>query len=185
MQTAIQAPRPSEDFLSSQPCSSNDRLGTSLQSRPTLPMRIRLQRWAETKQHRAHTIACEFRSFLGRIQSQRTKTGYMRPMLYLKPALSQTPDLMSSASRASIRYIKSVEAEMPWASLFDMSLVMQGWAEGAAWCLRNSESHTTQEEIQAFTPPHNSNLDKGQISDAIPAAIAGVTRKDECTRTKL
>jgi hypothetical protein len=30
-----------------------------------------------------------------------------------------------------------------------------------------------------------SKLDSGQISEAIPAAIAGVIRSDECTRQKL
>jgi hypothetical protein len=32
---------------------------------------------------------------------------------------------------------------------------------------------------------HASSAVKGQTSEVIPAAIAGVTRKDECTRTKL
>lgn len=113
------------------------RTGTSRQYRLALPLRMKLHFGLVRTKVRAYILWCEVRSLVHRIRGPRSRTEYLLPSQYLHPCLLRDRHLKSSAISASIDCIESVKAQMPWASLFDLSLVLQGWAAGAAWAACN------------------------------------------------
>jgi hypothetical protein len=90
---------------------------------------------------------------------------------------------------ARISYIKKLKALHTWLDIADLRIFLMGFDAGEQFALRTKGNET---KIHAEVPaswdtyfPQANKASKGQIFEAIPAAIAGVTRKDECTRTKL
>lgn len=107
--------------------------GTSRQSRRALPWRMRWHCFLVRQMQLAYTLWCEVRTLFARIRTPRSRTGFLLPSEYLDTTLVRDRLVRSSAISASIAHIESVKAQMPWASLFDLSLVLHGWAAGAAW----------------------------------------------------
>jgi hypothetical protein len=167
--TPIQAQALSETTPGFQPYSeSDDRSRTSRQYHRVLPLRMRWQRLWAKQRYRGYTLWCEVRSLFHRIRNPRSRTEFLSPSQYLDTTLGRAHPLKRSATVASIRCIKSVEAEMPWVSLFDMSLVMQGWAEGAAWGVRTASPHTDSGSEQSGTL----SCDSAFQSNALRAGVS-------------
>ena len=89
-------------------------------------------------------------------------------------------------------------AKYSWADTVDLRIFLMGFDAGEQWQLHNpyseAEKQTERSWLSLAEKEFGSVSNKlaqaiseysGQTSDAIPAAIAGVTRKDECTRQKL
>ncbi len=73
--------------------------------------------------------------------------------------------------------IEHLLASRHWLTAIDVELAVEAWSMGVEWCI-----HThTQPSVQTLA----SSSPNSQTRDVIPAAIAGVTRNEECTRQKL
>lgn len=149
-----------DSSLGSPPCSSSGPGGTARQFRQGLPWRMRLHSFLARQIQIAYTLWCEVRSLVHRIRTPRSRTGLLLPSEYLDSRLLQNRLVKNSAISASIACIESIKAQMPWVSLFDMSLVLQGWAAGAAWGVCNplpridSCSEQQGNEASGSSPDH-------------------------------
>ena len=143
-----EVPAPAETSPASLPCSDSGRSGTLPRSRPGLPWRMRWQRLRAKQTYRGYILWCELRSLIHRIGNPRSKTELTLPCQCLGKGLGRDHPLRNSAIVASIRYIKSVEVEMPWASLFGLSLALEGWAAGAEWGVHTSGLRIDTDNVQ-------------------------------------
>ena len=95
-------------------------------------------------------------------------------------------------TRDHTRYMQDIKREIPFLSVFDRLLVAKAWKAGWESCARVGMS-LSESQYRSLLPlvvsenviSHAINSPKSQMRELIPAAIAGVTRKDECTRQKL
>jgi len=133
-------------------------------------------------------------SLVGHIRSQSTK---QPPLVDFGPALIRCSDgfLPQPRTHARAEYTKALLATYPWADTVDLRIFLNGFDAGEQWALHTTgkESDTRPElgswlasveyvPSKIIQPSREAN---GQISDVTPAAIAGVTLKDVCTRQKL
>ena len=135
-----------------------------------------------------------FRSFRGHIQIQ-FATG--RAGVDLGPLWERDS---RGVSRQCIRtdarrlYIEKLSAIHPWVDGQDLRIFLMGFDAGEQYLDHSHgisvHTHSSDECSLWVSPSVLNSLQEiraanGQISEAIPAAMAGVIRSDECTRTKL
>lgn len=155
-----------------------------------LQCRLRLRFWATM-----YIWKSAFGSLVGHIRSQSTKEP---PHVDFGPALVRDhAGCLRPCIRTHARaeYIKAVLAMHPQADMIDLQMFLEGFDAGEQWTLYRVDKESDMRlepgswlASVEHIPSKIIQLSKevnGQISDAIPAAIAGVTRKDECTRQKL
>jgi len=157
----------------------------------------RLQDYLETS--KCIWIAA-FRSFRAHIRTQSAKGGigvYMGLALVETPSGSFEPNPRTIARSLYIEMLQATHAK--WADSVDLRIFLMGFDAGEQWTLHRGDKELC---LQA---DHSSWLDlaekkSGRVIDRVtqeikdfndqtsvvtPAAIAGVTRNDECTRQKL
>jgi hypothetical protein len=103
--------------------------------------------------------------------------------------------LPNKRTNARIVDIRSLEERLPWTTVVDRYLFLEGWSKGyeygssvPARASYGSDTRQTQTLPSSSSPSpqtQNTSAASDHISEAMPAAIAGVTRKDEHTRQKL
>ncbi len=139
-----------------------------------------------------------FRSFRGHIQIQaaigQAKADF-GPATLIEQSGHRVPNHRTIARSL---YTEMLRATHPWVDMTDVRIFLMGFDAGEQWSCedcsnldsiqkkrQNEASWFSSAERQVRTALQEINAARGHISVAIPAAIAGVTRKDECTRTKL
>jgi hypothetical protein len=129
------------------------------------------------------------RSFLGHIRSLSPKellVPLCGPSMVEHHIEGLIPNLRTIAR---VEYTKMLLDRLPWADTADLRIFLMGFDAGECFASRkvDSEAKTPVEIASWSTYFHHqaSSAASGQISEASPAAIAGVTRKLECTRQKL
>jgi len=80
-----------------------------------------------------------------------------------------------SYKRAYICHMQQLETRYPFLSIFDLLLLAQTWKAGSEWNGRSDTSHSRDESCDQLSQV-------AQMREVTPAGVAGVTRKDECTR---
>jgi len=89
--------------------------------------------------------------------------------------------------------------QFSWADTVDLRIFLAGFDAGEQWTRHTTgKERGIQSELESWLTPAQKDFgyipqfvdqeisaDKGQISDATPAAIAGVTGSDECSRQRL
>ena len=91
-------------------------------------------------------------------------------------------------TNARIEGILDVTNDYPWANMVDQQIFLRGFDAGEQFALhppRIPEMEPCSESPRKSPFQAASNSLVSQTRSVIPAAIAGVTRNDECTRTKL
>jgi hypothetical protein len=141
------------------------------------------------------------RSLRGHIRSQSSRE---TPTAFVGQELSQSPDgsyQPNTRTLARSLYIEMLLAtrQFSWADTADLRIFLAGFDAGEQWTLYTTgngkeilsehESWLTPAQKDFGCVPDLMNQEikaaKGQISVVTPAVIAGVTRRDECTRQKL
>lgn len=146
------APEPSKTANWFQLWPVDDPLGKLPPGLPIRVWRVRLQYHAAKMLQTAYTLWCEFRSLVGRMRCPHRRMASLTPKQHLEQTSFQSRREMNIAISASIDYIKSVEATLPWASVFDLSLAMRSWAAGADWSARTLYPRTDSCTEQRETP---------------------------------
>jgi hypothetical protein len=152
----------------------------------------------------AHTVATfplrstwlEVRSLPQRIEYLR-RNSLDRVLLFGKMFEAGPVGFLQRNMRTSARIAdtQSLKERFPWATVVDCSLFLDGWSKGYEYgsgALAHVPYDSRTQQMQTLPSPSSSpscaqdkSAVSGQTSFVIPAAIAGVTRSDECTRTKL
>ncbi len=157
--------------------------------------RLRLSRllaWMATSTYSNYCeYVLEFRAFLHRISLLRRAPKADNPFrqllvdygpLYVRD--EQERFVSCRGTHARISDIQNFSAKHPWATPIDWALFLEGWDAGGQWAADSLCSYTEDTESKAASKEtsecsQTTNLSSGQISEAIPASIAGVTRKVE------
>ncbi len=129
------------------------------------------------------------RSFLGHIRTL-SPTEPLVP--HCGPALAKNHLGQYQANIRTVarnQYIKALWAKLPYLDILELRIFLMGFDAGEQFATRKVDTETSSfVEVPSWDTyflRQASKLDSGQISEAIPAAIAGVIRSDECTRQKL
>ena len=143
-----------------------------------------------------------YRSFRGHIQTQSSiglaKVDFGPAVLVEQNGQKFVPNPRTIARSL---YTEMLQATLPYVDMTDVRIFLMGFDAGEQYFSQNCSTPdapqrkapcetswlTTVEHtfLPVRTRLQEISADNGQISDATPAAIAGVTRKDECTRQKL
>ncbi len=193
----------------------NPEISQSASSLPQTENRVRLRKlispWAALRyslvrlQARLLTLSYIFlgasRSFRGHIRNQSSRDRLGVPV---GRELLRFPDGSYQANPRTIArsfYIEMLSAtrQWEWADTVDLRMFLAGFDAGEQWT-HYTEGNERPPQIEpdswltsaqkdfGYVPDlvnQAINAESGQISFVAPAAIAGVTRNDECTRTKL
>ncbi len=123
----------------------------------------------------------EIRSFFLRMQFVLGTRIYQRLVTVSAGQLGQGWRECQRIQNACIEDINKLSAVRPWLTLVDTESTSQAWMMGATWYAHNyanlSRSALASEPSSSSNPQY-SNRDSDQTSAEMPAAIAGVTRKD-------
>jgi hypothetical protein len=150
----------------------------------------------------AHIWCASIRSCFGHIRSQSSKAISFEMIGSTTVWDQESRTYRSNPSAiARILYTKMLSATFwDWADTIDLRMFLMGFDAGEQWtrCTQGIADSAAPRDTPSwlllaqqkfgYVPElvaQEINAFRGQTSDAIPAAIAGVTRKDECTRTKL
>jgi hypothetical protein len=136
----------------------------------------------------------EVRSLPQRIEYLR-RNSLDRVLLFGKMFEAGPTGLLQRNKRTSARIAdtRSLKERLPWTTVVDCSLFLEGWSRGYEYgsdALAHAacDSCTQQTQTLPSSAPscaQDMSAVSGHTSEVSPAAIAGVTRSDECTRTKL
>ena len=134
-----------------------------------------------------------YRSFLGHIRIL-SPTELLVPhcgsAAVASPAQGWQPNIRTIAR---MEYTKKLLHRLPWLDTVDLRIFLMGFDAGEQFlCGKADNESKTHVEFEPrdvpswdtyFVSPNKAVM--GQVSDANPATIAGVTRRDESTRQKL
>jgi hypothetical protein len=123
------------------------------------------------------------RSFLGHMELLLAKKQWM---VDLGPHYQQTIDgHLHENKKTAYRSdcIRAIESIRPWANSIDLEMFLLGFDSGEWFCVHINTPQQTV--VPSYLIPQLSNFVNSHTSEVMPAAIAGVTRSDECTRQKL
>jgi hypothetical protein len=113
-----------------------------------LRMRARIQ-WANLCRI-AHILEKEIRSLVHRSRVQLHKMEYLPTKQPVGMELIPTHPGSNIWKPSSIEHIRQAMVEKPWASLFDLSLCLEGW-EAAIECARRHTADSCREQIEIQT----------------------------------
>lgn len=129
-----------------------------------------------------YILCASFRSYLGHVGSQSAKG---RIAVDLGPALQLLSNGQYQANARTLARaegIRNLRASHPWVDIPDLRMFLMGWDAGERFA---HLCYIPAEQTQSEKTESCNQFSKSQMRELIPAAIAGVTRKDECTRQKL